>query len=41
VFPENFRGSNARIEVVGDLPPGASCTVMDKDNLCQEGLVAL
>jgi RES domain len=40
VFPENFRMSNARIEVAGDIPPGASCTVLDKANLCLEGLSA-
>jgi hypothetical protein len=32
VFPLNFRGSDSRIEVVGEVPPGASCTVLDKDN---------
>jgi RES domain len=37
VFPENFRASSSRIEVVGDVPPGASCTVLDKDHLCLGG----
>jgi hypothetical protein len=32
VFPQNFRGSDSRIEVVGEVPPGAACTVLDKDN---------
>jgi hypothetical protein len=34
VFPENFRASASRIEVIGDMPPGASCTVLDKVHLC-------
>lgn len=34
VFPENFRASASRIEVIGNVPPGASCTVLDKDHLC-------
>ena len=37
VFPENFAASSARITVVGDVPPGASCTVLDKDHLCLTG----
>jgi hypothetical protein len=37
VFPENFRASSSRIEVVGDVPPGASCTVLDKNRLCLGG----
>ncbi len=36
VFPENFRASASRVEVVGAVPPGASCTVLDKENLCLE-----
>jgi hypothetical protein len=39
VFPENFRASTSRIEVVGAVPSKASCTVMDKDNLCLDGLI--
>jgi hypothetical protein len=34
VFPQNFRSSDARIEVFGDMPEGASCTVLDKDHRC-------
>ncbi len=34
VFPENLRSSTSRIEVVGTVPPGATCTVMDKDHRC-------
>ena len=37
VFPENFSAGTSRIEVIGDLPPGASCTVLDKDHLCLDG----
>jgi RES domain len=37
VFPGNFRASASRIEVVGDVPPGASCAVLDKDHLCLDG----
>lgn len=37
VFPENFRASASRIEVVGDVPPGASCTVLDRNRLCLGG----
>ena len=33
VYPENFRGSASRIEVVGGTPTGASHFVLDKDNL--------
>jgi len=32
VYPENFSGSTGRIQVVGDLPDGATITVLDKDN---------
>lgn len=39
VFPENLRGSGAKVEVVGGIPPGASCTVLDKEHLCIDGLV--
>jgi hypothetical protein len=39
VFTENFRASTSRIEVVGGVPSKASCTVMDKDNLCLDGLI--
>lgn len=34
LFPENFKASNSRIEVVGDIPPGAKCTVLDRHHLC-------
>jgi RES domain-containing protein len=40
VFPENFRAGASRIEVVGELPAGASCTVLDKDNQCLVGVVS-
>jgi hypothetical protein len=33
VFPDNFRASTGRIEVVGAVPEGATCTVLDKDHL--------
>jgi hypothetical protein len=33
VFPDNFRASAARIEVIGDVPDGATHTVLDKDHL--------
>jgi hypothetical protein len=39
VFPENLRASNARVEVVGGGPSGASCTVLDKDHPCIDGLM--
>jgi hypothetical protein len=39
VFPENLRAGSARVEVVGGIPPGASCTVLDKEHLCIAGLV--
>jgi RES domain len=32
VYPENFSGSAGRIQVVGDVPDGATITVLDKDN---------
>lgn len=32
VYPENFSGSTGRIQVVGDVPEGATITVLDKDN---------
>ena len=32
VFPENLARGDSRIEVVGDLPAGASCTVLDKSH---------
>jgi hypothetical protein len=32
VFPDNFRGSTGRIQVVGALPDGATHTVLDKDH---------
>ena len=38
IFPENLRSSTSRIEVVGAVPPGATCTVMDKDHPCLDGL---
>lgn len=28
---------DSRIEVIGDMPPGASCTVLDKVHLCLGG----
>jgi hypothetical protein len=33
VFPDNFRASTGRIEVVGAVPEGATHTVLDKDHL--------
>ena len=38
VFPQNFRDSDARIAVVGAVPPGASCTVLDKSDQCLAGI---
>jgi hypothetical protein len=38
VFPENFRGSNAHIEVAGTSPPEAQCIALNKNHLCLEGL---
>jgi hypothetical protein len=32
IFPENFHASDSRIEVVGSVPPGASCTVLDRNS---------
>lgn len=32
VFPDNFRASAARIEVMGEVPPGATATVLDKNS---------
>lgn len=37
IFPENFVGSGSRIEIVGGVPDGASCTVIDKDHACLDG----
>lgn len=34
VFPENFRASGAKVEIMGATPPGASCTVLDHEHLC-------
>ena len=39
IFPENLRSSTSRIEVVGAVPPGATCTVMDKENRCLDWTV--
>jgi hypothetical protein len=33
VFPDNFRASTGRIEVVGAVPDGATHTILDKDRL--------
>jgi hypothetical protein len=33
IFPENFRASNSLIEVMGDVPGGATHVVLDKDLL--------
>ena len=33
VFPDNFRASTGRIEVVGAVPNGATHTILDKDHL--------
>lgn len=33
IFPENFRASSSRIEVVGAMPDGASNTILDQDHL--------
>ena len=33
VYPDNFRASASRIEVVGEIPKGAMCTTLDKDHL--------
>lgn len=33
VFPDNFRASTGRIEVVGAVPDGATHTILDKDHL--------
>jgi hypothetical protein len=38
VFPENFRASSAKVEVIGATPPGATCTVLDHEHLCIDGL---
>jgi hypothetical protein len=32
VFPENFSGSSGRIQVIGQLPDGATATILDKDH---------
>jgi RES domain-containing protein len=37
VFPENLKGSDSRIEVAGDAPAEATCTLMDREHLCLEG----
>jgi hypothetical protein len=39
VFPENLRASSSKVEVLGGIPLGASCTVLDKEHLCIDGLV--
>lgn len=39
VFPQNFRTSDSCVEVVGALPSGASCHVLDKNHLCLDGLI--
>jgi hypothetical protein len=33
VYPNNFRASSGHIEVVGAVPDGATCTILDKDHL--------
>jgi hypothetical protein len=33
VFAENFIGGNSRIEVIGDVPPGATHTLVGKGNI--------
>lgn len=33
IFPENLRASNSLIEVIGDIPNGATQIVLDKDHL--------
>jgi len=38
VYSQNFANSNSRIEVVGKFPEGATCTVLDKDNICLDGI---
>ncbi len=40
VFPENFGDSDARLTVVGDMPPGATCTVLDKNDRCLSRIVS-
>jgi hypothetical protein len=39
VFPENFRASDSRIKIVGDMPPGATCTQLDKNDQCMSGVL--
>lgn len=38
IYPQNFVSSNSRVEVVGGFPEGATCTVLDKDNICLDGI---
>jgi hypothetical protein len=38
IYPQNFVSSNSRIEVVGGFPDGATCTVLDKNNICPDGI---
>lgn len=38
LFPQNFEGSSSTLEVVGDVPEGATCTVLDKNHLCLDGI---
>ena len=38
VFNENFVGGSSRIEVIGNGPDGASCTILDSENLCLDGM---
>src|SRR5882757_3850074 len=33
VYPSNLRESDGHIEVVGAIPKGATCTILDKDHL--------
>lgn len=34
VYPENFRATDSKIQVVGEVPPGATCTGLDRNDRC-------
>jgi len=38
IYPQNFVSSNSQIGIVGGAPDGATCTVLDKDNMCLDGI---